>query len=138
MFRDAYRNEMMQFPTQVCKSIASTFHSSMRHSGCTFFQFSFKLSALLLSHWDLIKWVLNRSEKETILCKMHKGANYSSVTLYCSMYAFWQVGHWRKGSNDENCKGYDCPGLIFGQWVPQTIPLTFLCMGQVPFCSVII
>ena len=32
----------------------------------------------------------------------------------------------------------DCPGPIPGQWVPQTIPLTFLQMGQVPFCSVII
>lgn len=45
MFRDTHRNGAMQFPTQVFSEfLASTFHSS---SGCTSFQFSFKLSALL-------------------------------------------------------------------------------------------
>ena len=107
MFRDVYKNEMTQFLTQVfCESIASTFHSSMQHSDCTFFQFSFKLSSLLLTHWDLIKWVFNWTEKQTILCEMRKRANYSSVILYCSRLAFWQVDHWKKGSNDENCKSW--------------------------------
>lgn len=83
--------------------------------------FSFKLSSILIPLWDLIKWVSNWSEKQTILCKMHKGANYSTVTLYCSMCTFWQVRHWRKGSMNENYRSCNCLGSVFGRIAPQII-----------------
>ena len=63
--------------------------------------------------------VANWSEKQTILCKMHKGANYSTVTLCCSMYVFWQDNYWRKGSNNENYGELWLSEICFWQMGPS-------------------
>lgn len=73
---------------------------------------------------------------------MHKGANYGMVTLYCSMFAFWQVRRGRKWS-DTNYRSCDCLGSEFGRWVSWPFISHCYAAGRysvppTPFCDMII